>query len=658
MNEKRPDLAVTLCRRGLELDPGHDSQSLHQLLIQTLADAGRREEARAALADLYFPEPEVPLNEDPAAAPALGFRPAAAAGPRTTARNGRPAWLNATATYGDGNVTLPGLDLLDPARRLGLLPDLLATGEQRLARLTAAIAAEAGGAEDRRRAAAGLRALVTLLRIDVRDPRAEEDLPAVLAPGRGTPAGLQTGGASVYHDHGEIALRMTLARRLRAWPGHEALALEALRVARRMADESRQSFTGSYRVNLLARQAALELQLGSPDVAAANLREWARGLEPSPATGNRLNVFEAETCLRLMLRLPGSDADFVHLLARARKTEEGRRLAYNYDLERAAREGNAARYQPLAWLLDEGAGPPGAPEATLGWEIRPEHPYDRTGEARFLLSRGRSITGSERERTLVFAGGPDPGNLTPTGRLTTRETFGTWTGPVPAGVSYLKVTLEGQPDAPPGPAEESPGRGDASDIPKPRPVAADQPPGYWMRLVRAPNLVQNPGLDGLATRAASGDTFALPGWPGLPAGFWRTAAEGGPRPGRPFVQCEVDRERNGRGNNDWLEAAAAPIPLEPGREYFQSAWVRDAGPNAHIVLARRYLDKDGRVLRTVEAPNYATLTWRRLSQRLTPGAGGDGAADPIPPGAVSVVPFLKFQGAVEWTGMYLGALRP
>ena len=96
-----------------------------------------------------------------------------------------------------------------------------------------------------------------------------------------------------------------------------------------------------------------------------------------------------------MLRTPESDADYLDLLARVRGTPEGKKLYFSYDLEKNQRDGQASRYQAYAWLLDENPGAGGSnPEATLVYEIRPEHPYDRRGTAQYPSSRGRSVPGS------------------------------------------------------------------------------------------------------------------------------------------------------------------------------------------------------------------------------------------------------------------------
>ena len=117
-------------------------------------------------------------------------------------------------------------------------------------------------------------------------------------------------------------------------------------------------------------------------------------------------------------------------------------------------------------------------------------------------------------------------------------------------------------------------------------------------------------------------------------------------PGKSYVQCETGAQTEQTIYGD-------RVPVEAGHAYFQSAWLRETGDGGFVRVGRRYLDAQGKVLGTGECVDGKRLNWRRPAQRLDPENAKAGS-DHIPEGTAFIEPFVRFQGAVDWTGLFLG----
>ncbi len=598
--QRQPELVAALCRHGLawlQSNGSDQTADLNRLLFSALLQLGRRDEARDALVANFLPPAD---SGKTGGAVQLGFR-----NPAAIQSNGARRWISGLSWNLDALDT-SGLRPLAEAKTAGLLPALqtaLETRQQADPELSASV---------------DLPWLLTIIRLDRRDPALLAELPALLDAKVGDRSNAQA----------EVGVRLVIARRLLSWPGHESLALEAFRSARKIVADARNTgdaVSVNQTTALGFQQAHAERLLGEERSALATLRALATEITaPNADDGNSSE--ETARCLDLLLRAgPEADPVYLDLLARSAKALEANQLLLPYDLEKNFRlaQNPPPPLQAFAWLLDDGGGGhPGAPDATLVYELRPPRPDDRTGPGRLPESQGRSFSTLEGERTLTFSYGPDPEHLAPLGQLKTNRSFGTWTGPVPPGAGVLEVTLDpAQPAAP----------GGGND---------------WLRIVRAPNLLTNPRFDGLSDRDPAAETFALPGWKDLPAGFWRQATGDSPLPGVPSVRSDTFTSQP-------QEITGARIPLEAGHAYFQGGWSREDGQHSQLRLGRRYLDTAGRVLKSSECPASPALAWRWQSQRLL-SVQGDG--DLIPPGTAFIEPFLRVQGSTEWTGLFLGKM--
>ena len=626
---------IALCRHGIELDDamgnGNGNVTIYDTLLQALVELKRPDEARDVLLAYYVP-PKAGTGSmaGGATTPQLGFRTGAAVRSTNAAR-----WMWSTTFNGD-ELTLYNLAPLEAGNRHGLLDGLQTALEQR----RAADATSFGND--------GFDWLLALVQLDRRDPAVLEGLPALLAR--------TANGNNVGNNESLVAVRLEVARRLRQWTGHEALALEAYRAASHVAAglAANNYYASPARIDV--QRARVEMELGDRTAALATLRGVAAGLSSAvPSQTQRRDTDVGRACLYLFLRAgPEADADYVGLYGHLTETEQARKALYfAYGMEKEERVGDDPHYQAMAWLLDDGDGP----DPTLVYELRVLHPYDKGGKGRYPGSRARSFPGSEGPRTLTFSYGPDPDHCGPIGRLETANTFGTWRGPVPPGSGVLKVTVDiPRPvDASAIAAEEAkkaeqaagaPPSPSPAPAPGPAPTPVPLPGDYWLRVVRTPNLMTNPGFEGLANRDPAAAQFTLPGWADLPAGFWREGTFEGPRPGRPYVQCDLPMRED-------RTVFGARIPVEPGQAYFQSAWLRDAQDGSWVHVGRRYLDAAGNVLKTSECADFSTLIWRWHSQRLQ-AADTDKDSDTIPPRTAFIEPFIRWRGMVDWTGLFVG----
>ncbi len=613
--QKQADLVVALCRHGIERDAalgagGNLGMGVHDLLISALLDQNRLDEARQVFIGFFLPPVEDGKSAATDNATQLGFPSP------VSARSNRRSWM-ANLLWSHGSVDISSLSALENPRTAGLLPDLSAA-------LLARRAADPEGfvRED-------LDWLLTVVRLDLHDPTLLLDLPAIL---NANPGG-KTSPARSVNEQTEIAVRLAIAQRLLRWPGHAALALEAYSSARKMVSTAWRGANAAIVGNLAAsigiQQARVELALDDARSALGTLRAVASEVTNANLAAQADSSQELSACLAMLLQAgPEADPVYLDLFDRATKMPGFRKDgkgAVAFGFEKNIRLGDNPRFQAFAWLLDDpGGGGAGSPDTTLVYELRPENPSDKSGLLTAPDSRARSFPGSEGARTLTFSYGDNPEHFAAIGRLQTDRTFGTWTGPVLRGSGLLKVTIEM-----PRP-RDAPGTGDC-----------------WLRVVRTPNLLTNPQFDGLASRDPNAAVFSLPGWKGLPAGMWTLSHGENPLPGRAYVHGDTFLDESHL-------VTGTRIPLEAGQAYFQSGWVRQGIGTVRI--GRRYLDADGKELKTSECPEIETLNWGWQSQRLQPSAGGL-ADDAIPPGTVFIEPFLRVEGGGDWTGLFLGKVN-
>jgi hypothetical protein len=416
------------------------------------------------------------------------------------------------------------------------------------------------------------------------------------------------------------------ARELKAWPGHETAALELCHALRPYIEKL--DFM-SYGYNAFLRETArLESQQGDPGLPAT-VQAMAAAIEKdSQMRGARnrrqFRWGDADACLSLLLRA-GLEKDYTAFLAKMKKTPEGASLGWTYDEETKNFEGDAPKTQIMLWQNDLAGAAPGE----FRFEVRREHPYDHGKVFRYMASRGRSIAGLEKERTIRFQYGRTPDKLETVGESKVTAAAGSWHGELPAGGGWMRAVEVGK-------------GADDAEIAIPSPLVP---------VARAANLIKNPAFAGLAGRPDTGK-FDLPGWKGLPAGCWGTNEKSPHWSGA--VYCELKPIGFGFDRSDSF-LVGDRIPVEKGKIYLQTAWVRPiVSPGAEIEVGRRYLTAEGKQLKATFFPTYTAQNWRWHGQRLVTTAGEEGA-DVMPPETAFIEPVIRVKGGAEWAGLFLGS---
>lgn len=600
--QQRYDLVVALYQRSIALyDPSEFSMDrsmlmVHPLLLDALIKLDRRDEACDELLSRLVPPP-----------PSAGTTEGADDKYRYT------RWLS--YGYNDDGVDMGALSALDTARQAGLLAGLETALRRRMTQSDALRLKESG-----------IDWLLTMIRLYRRDPTVLAELPALLSGKTGNGKDL-----TVFSGLGPDILRLMVARQLQLWPGQERLALMAFRSATRLRAAVRRGGSDEMEPAAGLQMARAEIQLGDEAAATGALGAVMEGLAAEGGTVQNSPRL-SKHCMALLLQLDNAVADqtFLQVLDHVREAVKGKGFDADYEREKQLRLGNVSQFDAQAWLLD-----PSSNEAvpTLVYELQP-HDTDEAGRVGSNLeARGRSFPAMLIERKLHFQYGRDAGHLQDIGEVKTLNTWGTWQGALPSGTGLLKVALETSSGA----AAWAPSRV------APRAGAA-------MTVLRSPNLLANPDFAGLAERDPDAETFALSGWKDLPRGFWLPGTLNSPLPGKAFVQCELFSY----GEH---VIHGARVPVEKGRAYLQTGWLRDeGGDRSRVRFGRSYLDEDGKVLKTTDCPDPGSLVWRRVSQRLYPTdepTSSNPADETMPPGTKFIEPYLKCAGAVAWTGLYV-----
>lgn len=425
---------------------------------------------------------------------------------------------------------------------------------------------------------------------------------------------------------GEVVLATYLASELTKFPGQSALAVSVYDTLDRKMRVERE-FQRMGLVPFLNNKALAESLAGEKEKTRKSLQDAAAELtslldDPTRQGSSYRGRFYPRDALKTLtfMAREGFAEDYVKLLAKVRTAPKDQTVGnWTMDEEGLQFEGKSGEFQALSWLLDPGDP---APKTTVVWEIRGAHRHDKKEISTITQSRARSNPAVEKQRTLTFLYGPTVDALQPIGTLNTQKAFGTWQGSIPEGKGYLRVLMkEKGPDG--------------------KPVEISSPA---IRIYRGKNLIQNPDFNGLDQRPVQRGPFAIPGWKELPDGFWQNA-QGGPRYDGGYVQYYT---------NDLVERliSGEPVPVEPGKAYFQSAWLRNMADRGYqVAFGRRYLDASGNELGITYINAYTAINWRRHWQRLVPE--GMSGGETIPPGTAFIQPLLRVKGGGDWTSLFL-----
>lgn len=169
--------------------------------------------------------------------------------------------------------------------------------------------------------------------------------------------------------------------------------------------------------------------------------------------------------------------------------------------------------------------------------------------------------------------------------------------------------------------------------------------GLDMEFSAAGNLIENPAF------LLDPESGNAPSW-NLAAARIETG-QGGPGFDDRFVRFET-------GPSSQSEILGEPIPVEAGKDYFQSAWVRTAYSfSAYTRFGRRYLDKQGNEISTTYCPVFRNMMpgWVFVSEVLQhPDSETEiRGAQRIPANAAYIQPVISVRHSAEYDSIYFGA---
>lgn len=587
--QDRLEEAVNLWMRGCE-HGGTQDFNLINLVVQGLVQLDRQDEVMSIIERAFFPDQ----------------RSSSSLFNLQQVHRQSIAYLF-NVGYANRELTAPGLSLIDMAKRLGALRPLLDRANVALK--------NARDAEE----TYCLETLRTLLLIELRDPSAKEGLPLSLSR--------HSNSAAIFSPNQRLGLLRLIASRLKAWPEARSVASAALEQACEIADTQRQDYW--QRLNVRQDLIALAAESGNRDQAQKILRETTEILLEQSSVGNRgFQIDEAFDACARSIEL-GFIPEANRLAALIRKSppfqnnNHYRKALRILETEIALLKGELSHPQCVAWLNPETA----SSTAEVAYEIGPIPGDFRPVSAPRIAIRGGDIPklAGRFDVELLFGSSPDA--MRQLALIRKAPPRGTWRGPLPAGIGYLRTIIRDNSDK------------GALHFGPILPVSS------------FPNLIPNPLLEPKTAAVAPASIAAIPDWDPLSPAINATRHEG---PAGPSLRITVDPSHS---NN--VDILSKPIPIDTKLDYLQSAWIRcDREEGQHAQLGRRYLDAKGKTIDTDWCPvnnDGVTTQWQWHGQPLLrdPNAAPNSHSDRIPKKAAFVQILLRVNGGCELWGLSL-----
>ncbi len=508
------------------------------------------------------------------------------------------SWLQANS-INNGRMDFPAMGLLRLARQAGALERLREK----------AVTSAAGGSE-----ADGQLAL--LIDAQRRDAATLDDM-ATRAR-----AALQL--AIERRDTLSLQVMQCLAQELREWPEGRRLALEL------MLDDHKGFHRLQYdgdRVTCAPQAAELAVELGDNETARSVLREWQADLQKQVAANRFGSDYRQQfPVMELMARV--GLADEAHALAKTmrassqlKKDSSAQQKFEDFDNRLALLTGGTGRARVVVWAV-----PPSTQDTptAICWEIGPALKARRNDSRERALSvSGDALPALDGRYELELFHGPTPSSLQKLATLPAAKARGSWTSPAPLAAGYVLAVAR----------EKS--------------SVLFSSAAY---LATGPNLLANaqlhPDLEARPKQAGA-NRPAVPGWSGLRADSF-VVRSGGPRPGGEYVSLQ-SLNRSGRET-----IAAQRIPLEPGKDYLFTGWLRYPENSGSAQLLGRFYDKDGKPLEQLNTNSSEGGRWT-LSQRwLVRSRGTGGIEQVIPKTAVEIELIIQTNSDCDVDALYFG----
>jgi hypothetical protein len=262
------------------------------------------------------------------------------------------------------------------------------------------------------------------------------------------------------------------------------------------------------------------------------------------------------------------------------------------------------------------------------WEIGPATNAQRFNRADIFPSvTGEDLPGLDGKYDLQIFYGPTPTSVRQIATLPAAKAQGSWTSPQPLGPGYLVAEAR----------EKS-----TVLFSSPAPI------------VTKPNLLINPQFHPDSDdhpQPAGANRQPIPGWTGLGP---RTVSihHGGPRQGGDYARLSPVSVN---GNNF---TATQRIPLDPGKEYFLTAWLRSNENFSQARLSGQFFDKDGKPLGQMYVNPTETDRWTQPQRQLVRTRTSTRGEQVIPDRAVEFELMIQANGGFDVDSLYFGESIP
>ncbi len=504
---------------------------------------------------------------------------------------------------GNGRVDMPALALLRAFRGTAALEVLRA---------------KAAARQDREQD----KLLYFMIETQRRDPARLPDLAQRLRAATDA-AGARRDGAYMQLIHAFF----TLAHEFREWPEARPLALEIMQRLVKSLDAVQGNFARS---SVRPQVALFALEMGEQETARTLLKEWfgnfKLGAPSQRYFGHDQQSFELlESMAKLGLKTETDEMlAIMKAMPQYRSSPGDKETLRLLENRLTVLGGGAGSVALTAWAM-----PPGdlVKAPVICWELGPSRPRSResSNEARFAVE-GEGLPMLDGRYTLELFHGPSESSMRRLATIEHAKSRDSWESPQPLAQGFVLAV-----------AREKETRLISR--------AAFVPGG--------PNLLANPGFNTETKLGlSSSPTVTVPGWTGV-APSSLIPRSGGPLAGGKTIEFQFLNQ--GYGGSRITSKA---IPLEPGKNYFLTAWFRKRGSSAQ--LSGRFLDEHGKTtggsLNSYQ--NHEGPRWTCHTKWLVRSDNSSNERQSIPEKAVALELQISDPQGSEVTGLYFGEIDP
>ena len=452
-----------------------------------------------------------------------------------------------------------------------------------------------------------IKCLLLVIRARQRDPKLLEDLPKLLAdsnPNQRMQSGLSN----------SIFLRV-LSRELNTWPEGQKLVLDLLLQAKKVADLNPGNPMESTRIRHQILRIALEQ--GQQDLARKTAKEWS-DLILNSGPNQYFDNDQTVGTIRLIFDL-GMLNESEKLITFLKSTPNGNYLIQplaELESQIALFKGEVPNPQAIACPAGEENG-----KSVILWEIHSATNQPKSSAVPFFGIKSPQLDGRwDIELQVLIA----PNMVRRVALIPKAASCGQWIGKLPEGTFRVQAVLHSQT------AKQE----DLSAL------------GIWVPISSSANLLSNPNFTHDSISTTTGSEGGIKGWEQTPE---LQIKPGGPRPGGSLVSIQFNTQKD----NPLL---GEKIPVEKGKEYLQSGWVRIESSGNSFNYGIRFFDKEGKEVGKTQCLNNGIQknTWTFGAIHLSTTGGSN--KQRIPNNAVFLQPYLETRGEISLQSLFLGEI--